>query len=114
MISDPADQRVPIERQSTFVRKLREAGGRVEQFYVQASGPEHHGVVGHASVAAAGCVRGASDQVISMKLGAFGAFGAYQQSVVAHTNPAGATPGAPSTGHPQKIMTTRGGRLGKG
>ena len=114
VVTDPADQRVPIERQSTFVRNLREAGGRVEQFFVQSTDPEHHGVVGFASVAAAGCVRGASDQVISLKLGA------YQQTVlahatsVAHATSSGATPAAPTTGHPQKVTTTRGGRMGKG
>ena len=108
VVTDPADQRVPIERQSTFVRNLREAGGRVEQFFVQASDPDHHGVVGQASVVAAGCVRGASDRVISLKLGA------YQQTVLAHAPSTGALPGAPSTGHPQKVTTSRGGRMGKG
>ena len=34
--------------------------------------------------------------------------------VNAHATSTGATPAPPTTGHPQKVTTTRGGRMGKG
>jgi hypothetical protein len=68
VVTDPADERVFVEQQISFVRKLRHAGGQAEQFFVQATDPLHHGVYRYASLVAAECVRGASNQEISLKL----------------------------------------------
>ena len=68
VVTDPADERVLAEQQVGFVRKLRRAGGLAEQFFVRATDPLHHGVSRYASLAAAECIRGASDAEISVKL----------------------------------------------
>src|SRR5262249_43025773 len=68
LVTDPADRRVLAEQQTGFVRKLRRAGGEAEQFFVRASDPLHHGVSRYANLAAAECIRGASDAEISVKL----------------------------------------------
>jgi hypothetical protein len=68
LVTDPADERVVAEQQTGFVRKLRQAGGKAEQFFVRATDPLHHGVTRYATVAAAECIRGASNDEISMKL----------------------------------------------
>jgi hypothetical protein len=68
VVTDPADERVSAEQQIGFVRKLRHAGGQVEQFFVHAPDPLHHGVSRYASLAAAECIRGADNQDISIKL----------------------------------------------
>jgi hypothetical protein len=68
VVTDPADQRVLAKEQTGFVHKLRRAGGRVEQFFVNASDPLHHGVSRYARLAAAECIRGAEDGEISVKL----------------------------------------------
>src|SRR5262249_33096055 len=48
LVTDPADQTVTIEAQIPFVRSLRQAGGRVDQLFVQSTDPKHHGVVAYA------------------------------------------------------------------
>ena len=58
VVTDPADRRVPERNQTTFVEKLREAGGAVEQFTVEATDQYRHAVVPYARLAAAGCIRG--------------------------------------------------------
>jgi hypothetical protein len=68
LVTDPADQRVLAEQQTGFMRKLRQAGGKAEQFFVRATDPLHHGVSRYASLAAAECIRGASNDEISLKL----------------------------------------------
>lgn len=68
LVTDPADQRVLAEQQTGFVRKLRRAGGEAQQFFVRATDPLHHGVSRYANLAAAECMRGASDDEISVKL----------------------------------------------
>ena len=68
LVTDPADQTVPAEQQTGFVRKLRRAGGQAEQFFVRASDPRHHGVSRYARLAAAECMRGADTREISIKL----------------------------------------------
>jgi hypothetical protein len=68
VVTDPADARVSAEQQIGFVRKLRQAGGQAEQFFVRAPDPLHHGVSRYASLAAVECIRGASDDEISVKL----------------------------------------------
>jgi hypothetical protein len=68
LVTDPADQRVLAEHQTGFLRKLRQAGGQAQQFFLRATDPLHHGVSRYASLAAAECIRGASDAQISVKL----------------------------------------------
>jgi hypothetical protein len=68
LVTDPADERVVAEQQTGFVRKLRQAGGEAQQFFVRATDPLHHGVSRYAKLAAAECIRGASDAEISHKL----------------------------------------------
>lgn len=68
VVTDPADRTVSAEKQTGFVRKLRQAGGQAEQFFVRASDPLHHGVRRYSSLAAAECMRGADTREISIKL----------------------------------------------
>ncbi len=68
VVTDPADERVLAKQQTGFVRKLRQAGGQAEQFFVRATDPLHHGVSRYAYLAAAECIRGASDDEISERL----------------------------------------------
>jgi pimeloyl-ACP methyl ester carboxylesterase len=65
VVTDPADKKVPERSQTGFVWKLRQAGGRAEQFLVQATDNDHHGVVVYAVTAAIGCLRGKSNEVIA-------------------------------------------------
>jgi hypothetical protein len=68
MVTDPADRKVPDHTQSPFVQLVRQAGGQVEQFIVQATDEDHHGVAGYSRAAAADCIRGASNQDIAQNL----------------------------------------------
>jgi hypothetical protein len=68
LVTDRTDKLVSAEQQIGFVRKLRRAGGQAGQFFVRATDRWHHGVARYASLAAAECIRGASDDEISMKL----------------------------------------------
>ena len=68
VVTDPADQRVHADRQARFVSKLRAAGGEVDQFFVQATDRERHGVTPYSVLAAAECVRGATTAEIARKL----------------------------------------------
>ena len=81
VVTDPADENVLVERQMTFVRKLRQAGGQVDQFFVQATDPEHHGVSAYSTLVVAECVRGAPTAAISRKLAA------HVQDVLARAQP---------------------------
>jgi hypothetical protein len=68
LLTDPADKKVPEPTQTGFVQKLRHAGGQAEQFIVQATDDDHHGVVAYARTAAAGCLRGASNDDIAQQI----------------------------------------------
>jgi hypothetical protein len=81
VVTDPADENVLVERQMTFVRKLRQAGGQVDQFFVQATDREHHGVSAYSTLVIAECVRGAPTAAISRKLAA------HVQDVLARAQP---------------------------
>ena len=65
VVTDPADKTVPAKYQSTFVRKLRQAGGHAEQLFVEATDEDHHGVVEYTRLAIAGCVLGKPDAEIA-------------------------------------------------
>lgn len=69
VLTDPQDQKVPAVNQTPFVEALRQAGGRIEQFFVRATGPEHHVVHDYTYPAMAGCMYGASHNEIANALG---------------------------------------------
>ena len=68
VVTDPADRKVPEPTQTGFVQMLRLAGGQVEQYLVQATDDDRHGVTGYARAAAVDCMRGASVQDIAQNL----------------------------------------------
>ena len=71
VVTDPQDQIVRIEHQNPFVEKLKQAGGNVEQFFVDSGGPEHHFTAAHAAVVMRDCIRGASHDEIAADLADF-------------------------------------------
>lgn len=71
VVTDPADENVLVERQMAFVRKVRQAGGQVDQFFVQATDREHHGVVSYSILVASECVHRTPTAEISLKLAAY-------------------------------------------
>jgi len=68
VVTDPADEQVGAEQQFTFVRRLRQAGGRVEQFFVSATDPKHHDAAPYSIVAVSECVRGSGTADIASRL----------------------------------------------
>jgi hypothetical protein len=68
LITDPADKKVREPTQTRFVQILRQAGGRAEQFIVQAIDENHHGVVAYAVTAEVGCLRGKDTQDIAQHI----------------------------------------------
>jgi hypothetical protein len=71
VVTDPRDQVVPAERQSSFVTRLRDAGGSAEQFFVEATDDRHHGVTLYAIYATDACIRGASNEQIARGLASY-------------------------------------------
>jgi hypothetical protein len=64
LVTDPADRKVPERVQTEFAQRLRLAGGQVEQFLVQATDDDRHGVLPYARTAMVGCLRGTpTDQI---------------------------------------------------
>jgi hypothetical protein len=62
VISDPHDQQVPpATDQTPLVVKLRQNGGKVEQFFVQSTDDNHHGLIEYARLVMAGCLLGRSE-----------------------------------------------------
>jgi hypothetical protein len=68
LVTDPADHYVQIEQQLPFVRSLRQAGGRVDQLFVQAVDPTHHFVGSYAMLTVTECVHGTPTPDIAVKL----------------------------------------------
>jgi pimeloyl-ACP methyl ester carboxylesterase len=64
VITDKTDKIVPVAQQTGFVDKLRAAGRRVPQFFVEATDDEHHGAQVYTELVAGGCVLGKSDEEI--------------------------------------------------
>jgi hypothetical protein len=59
MITDPNDQQTPAAtEQNPLALKLRQAGGLVEQFFVQSSAANHHDVTEYTRLVLAGCLLG--------------------------------------------------------
>ena len=71
VVTDPNDEIVPAERQSGFVSRLRDAGGSVEQLFVQATDDKHHGVTLYAVYAMDACIHGSSDTEIAKGLASY-------------------------------------------
>lgn len=65
VITDKTDKTVPVAQQTGFVDKMRAAGRRVPQFFVEATDDEHHGVQVYTELVAGGCVLGKSDEEIA-------------------------------------------------
>ena len=68
VVTDPDDSKVKRKHQTSFVRKLREAGGRVELFYVDTGTSGNHGATRYATAAIGGCVRGESHAEIAKRV----------------------------------------------
>jgi pimeloyl-ACP methyl ester carboxylesterase len=68
VVTDPEDKTVPPRSQTTFVQQLRKAGGKVEQYFIEATDDRHHGATPYSMRAVAACVRGASPTEISAEL----------------------------------------------
>ncbi len=68
VITDPADRLAAAQTQTDFVRRIRQAGGHIEQYLVEATDPQRHGVSGYARAAAADCMRNASPAEIAQNL----------------------------------------------
>jgi PAN domain len=68
VVTDPQDQIVRIEHQNPFVVKLRQAGGKVDQFFVDSGGPEHHFTDSYAEVVMRDCLWGANHDEIAFDL----------------------------------------------
>ncbi len=69
MITDRADQQVPISLQTPFAEKMRQAGRFVPQFFVEATDPKHHGVFEYTRLAMAGCLLDKADADIARAVG---------------------------------------------
>jgi pimeloyl-ACP methyl ester carboxylesterase len=68
VVTDREDKKVSLAHQAVFVEELRRAGGKAEHYFVEAADTNRHGVVAHARLALAGCIRGASEAAISERL----------------------------------------------
>ncbi len=71
VLTDPEDKVVPRKNQSTFVKKFREAGGRIEQFYVESTNKKHHSLTSYSRFVMGKCIRDESHQDIRRKLKRF-------------------------------------------
>jgi hypothetical protein len=68
VITDPFDRVVRAENQSVFAHELVRAGGRAEQYYVEAKDRKHHVVTPYAGFALVSCIQGRSEQEIARGL----------------------------------------------
>jgi hypothetical protein len=65
VVTDPNDKIVAAKGQTAYVNKLRQAGGRIEQIFVDSIDEEHHGVVEFARLVVSGCVLNRSNEEIA-------------------------------------------------
>jgi hypothetical protein len=68
VITEPNDATVPRENQDPFVQKLRAAGGKAQQYYVQLTGKSRHGVQVYSFYAGGACAQGIDDRTIEAGL----------------------------------------------
>ena len=71
LITDAADQRVPEKFQTPFAQMVRQAGGQADQFLVQATDENRHGVTPYSHMTMAACISGESSPEIAQKLTQF-------------------------------------------
>lgn len=71
VLTDPEDKVVPSRNQSEFVEHFREAGGRIEQFYVESTNSRHHGLTAYSSFVMKQCILNTSAQEIRRRLERF-------------------------------------------
>jgi hypothetical protein len=69
VVTDPADQNVPVKLQTGFVDKLHRAGRDIPQFFVTAVDDNHHGVLAYTELVVAGCILGKSNSEIATAIG---------------------------------------------
>jgi hypothetical protein len=65
LITDKMDKKVPAAQQTGFIDRLRRAGRKVPQLFVEATDDNRHGVLVYTELAIAGCVLDRSDEEIS-------------------------------------------------
>ena len=70
VVTDPADQTVPVQWQISFVRQLRRTGREIDQFFVQALDVRRHDVSAYSLLAVSECLRGSPTPDIGRKLAA--------------------------------------------
>ena len=68
VVTDPRDEAVTRDHQDPFVQALQRAGRQVEQYYVNASDPKHHGVAKYALAVTRECARGSTHDQIARVL----------------------------------------------
>jgi hypothetical protein len=68
VLTDPQDKVVPRKNQSEFVKRYKEAGGRIEQFYVESTNKKHHSLTKYSTFVMRQCIRDESHQDIGRKL----------------------------------------------
>jgi hypothetical protein len=68
VVTDPADKKVSARNQTAFVRMLEQTGRPIEQFMVQATDENRHGVVAYSRLALSGCLRGASTEEVTREV----------------------------------------------
>jgi hypothetical protein len=65
VVTDPADKKVSGQVQSNFVQMLRQAGRQADQFIVETTDENRHGVLGYSRIVLSGCLRGAGTEAIA-------------------------------------------------
>ncbi|WP_229266473.1 hypothetical protein [Leptospira sp. severe_002] len=108
LVTDPADQRVPEKFQTPFVQMVRQAGGQADQFLVQATDENRHGVTPYAHMTMAACVQGASSPEIAQQLTQLVAKRLADKAkadLQKATQQASAAPSAPSVPQPAQSTT---------
>ena len=98
VVTDPADKKVSGQVQSNFVQMLQQAGRPVDQFIVETTDENRHGVVGYSRIVLSGCLRNASKEEIGQQVAK-----AVQQRVAAAKPKVqgrndGSTDGTPASG----------------
>jgi hypothetical protein len=68
LVTDPADRKVPERVQTDFAQRLRLAGGQVDQFLVQATDDDRHGVLSYSRTVMNNCLRSVSTEEIGTRL----------------------------------------------
>ena len=106
VVTDPADKKVSAQAQTNFVQLLQQAGRQVDQFIVEATDENRHGVVGYSRIVLSGCLRSASTEEIGQQVAR-----AVQQRVAAAKPKVqgrndGSTDGTLASGHAHGHIST--------